>query len=919
MSRLAHWPTMSTEPTHHNLPTPLTSFVGRSTELDALASALRDARLVTVVGPGGCGKTRLAVEAAGREVASRPDGVWWVDLAATSDPVVVPELVAAATGVLLAADQGAVPSLARQIDDRRMLVCLDNCEHVLGAVADVVVELVRGCPHVTVLATSREPLGVPGEVVWRVPSLRGDDAVALFAARAVRDSAVQDSAIRDSATQDAALGAVRTACARLDGIPLAIELAAAWSGTLSAQEILRGLDDRFALLVRGPRGVAARHQTLAASMAWSHDLLDPGDRVLFRRLGVFHGGFTMDVAEGVCAFDGLDRMGVLGGLGRLVDKSLVIADTRGTVTRYRMLETIRQYAAMRLASSAETETVRDRHLAEFLAFTERAASLLNQDKDAWRATIGAEQENLRAALDRGLSLEDPTAGRRLAAGLPWLWHLSGHGHEGLTLLHRAVDRGAADRDELQARLLAGLALVADTTRPLGLEYDAAQAALEIATEVGDAATACLARLLTAVGLFSQDLDTAWSLAETARDQAREVGDGFVVDGATALLGIILHLRDEHDEAEPLLREAVDGLTRRGDRGVASTALGILACGVLYAGDLGRARELATEAVRTARPLADYHRVGSAASVLATVEMAAGRLDDAAAALEPMIRLVEGAESPPFVPGLARAMGHLRLRAGRPDDAVAWFRRETNWVDDGSEVRLSPQTLIGLAAALLATGATDAAVSACERALAVGRQVGMPMVVADALEQSAFAVAPTDAARAEDLHHEALAVRAEHGLWLYCVDSLEALAACACGSESHTEAVRLLGACDRARQDMGCPGTSDPHERLRAALGDEAYDTTWAEGHALALRDAIDYARRARGRRGRPSSGWASLTPTEQSVVRLAVDGLNNPDIGSRLFMSRSTVKTHLSHVYAKLGVTNRTELATLAGLHLADR
>lgn len=485
-----------------------------------------------------------------------------------------------------------------------------------------------------------------------------------------------------------------------------------------------------------------------------------------------------------------------------------------------------------------------------------------------------------------------------------------------------MDRGAADRDELQARLLNGLALVADITRPLGLEYDAAQAALEIAIEVGDAATACLARLLSAVGLFAQQPDAARSLAEAAREQAREVGDGFVVDGATALLGIIAHLRDEHGEAEPLLREAVDGLTRRGDRGVASTALGFLACGALYAGDLDRARRLATEAVRTARPLADYHRTGSAASVLATVEMAAGRLDAAAAALEPMIRLVEGAESPPFVPGLARAMGYLRLRAGQPDDAVAWFRRETNWVDDNSEVRLSPQTLVGLAAALLATGATEAtaaAVSACERALAVGRQVGMPMVVAGALEQAAFAAAPTDAARAEDLHHEALAVRAEHGLWLYCVDSLDALAACAYGSESYTEAVRLLGASDRARQDMGCPRASELHDRLRAALGDEEYDAAWAEGRALALRDAIDYARRARGRRGRPSSRWASLTPTEQSVVRLAVDGLNNPDIGSRLFMSRSTVKTHLSHVYAKLGVTNRTELATLAGPYLADR
>jgi predicted ATPase len=217
---------------------------------------------------------------------------------------------------------------------------------------------------------------------------------------------------------------VRIACVRLDGIPLAIELAAAWSGTLSAQEILRGLDDQFALLIRGPRGVAARHQTLAASMAWSHDLLSDADRVLFRRLGAFQGGFTLDAASGVCAFDGLDQAGVLGGLRRLVDKSLIIADTRGAVARYRMLETIRQYAAARLAASTEQEIVRDRHLAAFLRLTEDTAPLLDQDKDAWRVIIGTEQENLRAALEWGLSLDDPHRGRRLAADLSWLWHLS---------------------------------------------------------------------------------------------------------------------------------------------------------------------------------------------------------------------------------------------------------------------------------------------------------------------------------------------------------------------------------------------------------------------------------------------------------------------------------------------------------------
>lgn len=886
-----------------DLPVPPTTFVGREPELRALAAALGDARLVTIAGPGGCGKTRLAIEAAATEAARRRDGVCWADLTTTADTLVVAELVATAAGVLPAPDRDAIPSLARQLGDRRMLVCLDNCEHVVEAVAELAAELTHACPGVTVLATSREPLRVPGEVVWRVPPLGTEDAVALFEERSGPTSAPD----RD---------AVRTACARLDGIPLAIELAAAWSGTLSAREILQGLDDRFSLLVRGPRGVAARHQTLAASMAWSHDLLEEDDQVLFRRLGAFHGGFTLEAARGVCAFGPLDRMAVLAGLGRLVDKSLVVADTHGSVARYRMLETVRAYAVARLEASPEEEAdrVRDRHLDTYLALTDDARPLLARDKDAWRATVGAERENLCAAATWGLSRDDPGRGRRLLAGLPWLWHLNGRGHEGLELLRRAVARAPDDRTALQARLLTGLALVADTTHPVGPDHDTAQAALDIAVEAGDVATACLARLLRAVALFSADFDAAWSLAETARSEAREAGEEFVADGATALMGMIRHLRDEHDEAEDLFRTATEGLLRRGDRGVASTALGFWACGALYAGDVVRARALAAEAVETARPLADHHRVGSAAGVLATVETAAGRLDEARAALAPLVRLVEGAEQPPFVPGLARAMGELELRSGRPREAVAWFASETSWLGEGHEAALPPQTLIGLAAALHATGDDAAAASACERALAVARAVGMPRVTADALEQQARLADPADAER---LHHEALALRAEHGLWLACVGGLDALARIAVAAGASTEATRLFSACDRARTDLGiAPVPADPGPRT--ALSETAYAAAWAEGGALDVRAAVEWARRARGPRRRPSSGWAGLTPAERSVVRLAAEGLSNPDIGARLFMSRSTVKTHLSHVYAKLGVTNRTELAALAVPHLAE-
>jgi predicted ATPase/DNA-binding CsgD family transcriptional regulator len=801
------------------LPMPLTSFVGRVAELADLAGALARARLVTLAGPGGCGKTRLAIEVAGTAEDPR-----WVDLSVTHDPAAVPELVAGALDVLL---EG---SLARQLDGRRLLVCLDNCEHVLGAAADVAVELVRA--GATVLATSREPLGIPGEVVWRVPPLSGADAVTLFTTRAATGES----------------DAVRTACARLDGIPLAIELAAAWSNTLSVPEILKGLDDRFALLVRGPRGVAARQATLAASMAWSHDLLDDTDRTLFRRLGVFAGGFTVRAAEAVADADVL-------GLRGLVDKSLLIADTRGEVTRYRMLETIRQYAAARLAASAEETEVRTRHLAYLSRFVEDLAPLLDQDKDAWRAAVETEQENLLAALEFGLA-RAPEQARGLAADLPWLWHLNRHGPTGLALLRRAV--GLQDtKDALQGRLLVGLALVADTAQPAGLEYDAAQAAYEIATSAGDRTTAGLARLLSAVGMLHRDFDTASSLAS----EALETGEGFVADGATALLGMIRHLRDEHEAAMPLLQQAVDGLARRKDRGVAATALGFLASSVLYTGDVARARELAEDAVRMARPLADYHRIGLATAVLATVELAAGNPTAAAAALDPVLQLVAGAEHAPFVPGLAAAMAHLRLQQGAPEEAIEWFGREAAHQPDDQP---APQTLTGLAAALRACGRHDEAVQTCARALERAKQLGLPRLIADALTQQAF----LEPARAVTLHHEALAIRAAHGLWLHCEENLQAL--------------------------------DDPR------LHDDTVD----------VRDRVAYAQRARGKRGRPSSGWESLTPAEQDVVRLAADGLSNPDIGTRLYMSRSTVKTHLSHVYAKLGVTNRTELANLAAQYL---
>jgi DNA-binding NarL/FixJ family response regulator len=705
-------------------------------------------------------------------------------------------------------------------------------------------------------------------------------------------------------------------CARLDGIPLALELAAAWMRTLTPQQIEAGLDDRFALLVRGPWGAVPRHQTLAASMEWSSALLEEPDRVVFRRLAVFPGGFGLEAAAAVGAGGTVASDDVLGAIGRLVDKSLVVAGADSGEARYRLLETVRQFAADRLDEAGEVAATRDRHLAHVLGFAEGIEPERERDLDAWRTRLEVEHGNLRAALEWGLAAPDPERGRRLAATLPWLWHLDGHGKEGIGFLRQAVRRAPADRSRLQARLLTGIALVADTASPLDLEFDAAQTALEIATEQGDERLRALCLVLSAVGRFFTDFDAARELSDEALRVGEEAGDDFVPDAARALQGIILHLRDRHADAEPLLRSAVEGLLRR-HRGIAATVLGFQASGALATGQIALAHRLADQAVRVAEPLGDYLRVGSTRGVLALVHGLAGDVDAGLRLMQPVLRLVEGAEDDVFVPGMARTMGALHLWRGDPEAAATWFEREARLTGHGADTWIAAQALPGLGAALRSAGRVDDAREVLDRAVGVAGDLGMPRVLAEALEQQGHLADAADPDRAADLHHRALAARVEHGLRTSYVDSLDALAALAASAERTAEAVRVLAASDRAREAMAYP--RDPARRLardttveglRARMGERAFGEAWDEGSRLDLDEAVAYVRRARGARRRPTTGWDSLTPTELEVVRLVADGLNNPEIGRRLFMSRSTVKAHLSHIYAKLGVANRTELAT---------
>jgi predicted ATPase/DNA-binding CsgD family transcriptional regulator len=881
-----------------------TSFVGRSVERAELADVVTRHRIVTVTGAGGTGKTRLAAQVATDVAPTWPGGVWWVDLTGVTSGVA--DVVAGAVGAPTERAVGPIGSIAATLEDRPTLVCFDNCEHVVDEVAAVVEELAARCPRLHVVATSREVLRVRGETVWAAPTMSPADARTLFADRG--STASPRAALGDDAV-------VRRLCSRLDGMPLAIELAAAWLRSLTVQQIEAGLDDRFALLVRGPRGVLARHQTLLASMEWSHGLLGSDERLVFRRLGVFAAGFTEQVAVRVAAGSELSGDAVRGALRSLVDKSMVQVVDGGLAVRYRLLDTVREFAVRLLVDAAEVEQCRDRHLDAYLGLVEAAAPLLDVDKDAWRERVFADYDNLRVALDRGLAAHDLDRGRRLAAGLTWGWHMSSHGSEGMRYLCRAISGAPEDRSGLQVRLLTGLALVADTTNPIGIEYDIAQRSLAIADELQDDGLRALPTLLAAVGQLYADLDRSRALSIDAARLAVGVEDGFVRDGALALQGTIAQLRDDHGDARRLLSAAIEPLLKRGDRGVASTALATMATDLASTGELHRGLAVAGRAVDVAEPLVDHHRIGNARATLAMIQAQMGNLDAARATLGRVLRVRGEVREPAFTPGLGRVLAAVDLRRDDPEGALRWLEPELAR-EEYLGTYLALQSVPLLVRALRYLGRHGEAVEWLRRTSAMSEDLDLPRVRADRLEESGWLALDSDVPVAADRLHDALALRWERRLVLGCLDNLDALAHLYARTDRAADAARTYAAVEANRAAMTY--VRDPAqqrlrdadlERLtgRVAAGDLAEYAR--EGAALTVADAAGYVRRGRGPRQRPAHGWASLTPTEESVARLASSGLSNPEIGSSMFMSRSTVKTHLSHVYAKLGVTNRTELA----------
>jgi predicted ATPase len=419
--RVVDLPGAPTRP-YGNLPSELTSFIGREQETAEVKRSLGDVRLLTLTGPGGCGKTRLAL-AVGEDLTERFEGgVWLVELAPVSDPGLVPRAVASVLGVHEQVGRSLGELLRDHLESRRLLLILDNCEHLIEACATLANTLLRACPDLRILATSREAMGIAGENVVLVPSLslpdlqaaqeglpRGD-AVRLFVDRAA-------TVAPGFALDEQNAPALARICQRLDGLPLAIELAAAKVKVLSVEQISARLDDRFRLLGTNSRTILPHHRTLRATMDWSHELLGQKEQILFRRLCVFSGGFTLEAAEEVCAGGDIGEREILAWLSRLVDKSLVLAGEQGGEARYHLLETVREYGQELLQDSGEAARTRRRHGAFYLDLAERAESGLTGARQGWwLARLEAELDNLRAAIGWSLR-EEPEAGLRLAGAL----------------------------------------------------------------------------------------------------------------------------------------------------------------------------------------------------------------------------------------------------------------------------------------------------------------------------------------------------------------------------------------------------------------------------------------------------------------------------------------------------------------------
>jgi len=684
----------------NNLPLQLTSFVDREREKAEIRSLLPASRLLTLTGSGGAGKTRLALQVAAEVLEEFPDGVWFIELATLADPALVAHTVASALNVLEQPGRPMHETLAEALRDRHLLLVLDNCEHLVDACAHLGEALLRACPRLRILATSREGLGVAGEMAWRVPSLslpapqehltmeRLADCggVRLFIERAVASQPGLMVTDRNAAT-------VVQICRRLDGIPLALELAAALAKVLSVEQIAARLDDRFRLLTGGNRTALPRQQTLTATMDWSYHLLPEDERTVLRRLSVFAGGWTLEAAEAVCSQDGIEAAQILALQAQLVAKSLVVMEAQNGDARYRLLETIRQYARDRLLEAGEAATVRGRHRDWYLKLAERARPELQGPRQAeWLERLETEHDNLRSALD-WTSTEESGAedGLRLSGALWEFWHVRGYFTEGRGWLESMLARGRAASAAPRAKALAGEGFLAYRQGDYESAIALLQESLPLFRELGDrSGTGHALQALGTIAIHQGDFERAKALLAESLEWCRQAGDKRRMAISLNNMGEVGRCQGDYAAARASY-EASLGLRREvGDRRGLAVSLGNLGHVALHEGDSRRAMMFFSEALDLARELMYKLAIAEYLAGLGGVAIAEGQATRAArllGAAEALLRVLDAPLSPPDLAEYEQSKTATRAVLADSAFAEAWAEGQAMSLEQAIEYGL----------------------------------------------------------------------------------------------------------------------------------------------------------------------------------------------------------------------------------------
>jgi predicted ATPase/DNA-binding CsgD family transcriptional regulator len=910
-------PPRSLDTYRHNLPVQLTSFVPRDAELAELAMLIDEARLVTLTGSGGCGKTRLALHAAAGRVGQHADGVWLAELAPLRDPARVAASVADAVGVRLRGPDSGPAELAGAIGTRDLLLVLDNCEHLIHGCAEVSDGLLRACPRLRILATSRELLGVPGEVTWRVPSLAFPSGTHLVPpGELARFEAVQLFADRARlahprfalTTQNAA--AVTEICARLDGIPLAIELAAARMRVFSAAAIAAGLHDRFRLLTGGARTAMPRQQTLEASVAWSYDLLAEPEQAVLRQLSIFAGGFSLVAASAVAV--GTDPVVPI--VSQLADKSLVMPAEEGSDDRFRMLETIRDYAAGRLVDADEAGGARTRHFDFFSRFAEH---LPGEDEDTYCARLRADYDNIRAALGWAVGQADPEPLLSLTTRLVVFWSASTNLGEALQWLRVATERGRDADPGLRARALGALAQVASLALDLPVASAAGAEGLAVLRQLGDKEG--IVMTLTSLGSSATlmgEPEAGRPYLQEAIALAEEIGDLRALAYALAVRGrAATSFPADRPAGREALRRAIEVARQCGARHVEGIAVGVL--GVLSSLDCrpAEAIPLLMESLPLLREAGDVFFLSLSLIGLVQGLSLRGDFDGAITACQELDSISGqlGAAQLYFAPCARGFAGFCR---GDWPETIHSFRELLTFF---APVRMVGQWVGQLAWVEFIAGEQELARQRLDDFIASTDPVRTSMAIPFAV-RAVIARADGDHHLAADLAQRAICAAPANPFGGDTMHAcLLAFAAVQADKGRHELAVRLAAAAAAFAERVGMMPSPPTRELidpvLRACLetlGTDGFGSAWSQGQGMTLAEAVAYASRGRGRRSRPALGWESLTPTELAVAVAVAEGLSNPQIAARMFISRRTVTTHLTSIFRKLGISGRAELAAAA-------